>query len=85
VPAINGRADLAADTVSGKCFTNGRFVVLAQNTGAPEFGSGFGTAKADGKFTVDLKSQVDIRKGFRVGILCYSAEGDEVSQEFKTR
>jgi hypothetical protein len=85
VPQIAGKASLAEDTVSGKCFANGRFVTLAQGPGGFGYGLGFGTAKADGSFTVDLTDQVDITKGFRVGILCYSAEGDEVSQEFVTR
>ena len=85
VPQINGRSDLAADTVSGRCFANGRFVTLAQGSGGLGYGLGFGTAKADGTFTVDLSDQVDIVRGFRVGILCYSPEGDEISQEFTTR
>jgi hypothetical protein len=85
VPQIAGRSDLAADTVSGRCFASGRFVTLAQGSGGLGYGLGFGTANADGTFTVDLTDQVDITKGFRIGILCYSAEGDEVSQEFVTR
>ena len=84
VPAIKGTADLTADAVSGKCFANGRYVVLAQGFDEPGYGFGFGTANPDGSFTIDLGDQVDIKKGFRVGILCYSAEGDEVSQEFMT-
>jgi hypothetical protein len=85
VPQIAGSANLAADTVSGKCFANGRFVTLAQGPNGLGYGLGYGTAKTDGTFTVDLTDQVNIQKGFRVGILCYSAEGDEVSQEFTTR
>jgi hypothetical protein len=85
VPQIAGSANLAADTVSGRCFPNGRFVTLAQGSGGLGYGFGYGTAKADGTFTVDLTDQVDIVKGFRVGIVCYSPEGDEVSQEFFTR
>jgi hypothetical protein len=85
IPQIAGTANLAADTVSGHCFSNGRFVTLAEGPNGSGYGLGFGTAKADGSFSVDLTDQVDIRKGFRVGILCYSAEGDEVSQEFFTR
>jgi hypothetical protein len=85
VPKIAGSANLANDTVSGRCFANGRFVTLVQDPGGFGYGLGFGTAKADGTFTVDLSDQVDIGKGFRVGILCYSAEGDEVSQEFTTK
>ncbi|HEY8136019.1 MAG TPA: hypothetical protein VIF08_08280 [Candidatus Limnocylindrales bacterium] len=85
IPAIKGTANVAADSVSGKCFANGRFVILAQGISEPGYGFGFGTANADGSFTVSLGDQVDIKKNFRVGILCYSAEGDEVSQEFMTR
>jgi hypothetical protein len=85
VPQIAGSANLAADTVSGRCFANGRFVTLAEGANGAGYGFGFGSAKADGSFTVDLTDQVDVRKGFRIGILCYSAEGDEVSQEFTTR
>ena len=83
VPRINGRADIAGDKISGRCFANGRYVVLVQNPSAPENGLGYGQAAADGSFTVDLSAQVDIRKGFRIGILCYSPEGDEISQEFR--
>ena len=85
VPQIAGSANLADDTVSGRCFSNGRFVTLAEGPNGSGYGLGFGTAKADGTFSVDLTDQVDIRKGFRVGIVCYSAEGDEISQEFFTR
>jgi hypothetical protein len=85
VPRIAGKADLVNDVVSGNCFANGRFVTLAQGPGGFGYGLGFGTAKPDGTFSVDLTDQVDMVKGFRVGILCYSAEGDEVSQEFVTR
>lgn len=85
VPNIAGSANLAADTVSGRCFANGRFVTLAQSSDGFGYGLGFGTANADGTFSVDLTDQVDIKKGFRIAILCYSAEGDEVSQEFFTR
>jgi hypothetical protein len=85
VPQIAGRADVATDVVSGRCFANGRFVTLAQGPGGLGYGLGFGTARADGSFSVDLTDQVDIAKGFRVGVLCYSAEGDEISQEFVTR
>jgi len=85
VPQIAGTANLAADSISGRCFSNGRFVTLAQGSNGLGYGLGYGTAKADGTFTVDLSDQVDIGKGFRIGILCSSPEGDEVSQEFSTR
>ena len=82
VPRINGRVDKANDSVSGSCFANGRYVVLASARGVPEQGFGFGTAAADGSFTLNLADQVDITRNFHIGILCYAPEGDELSQEF---
>jgi hypothetical protein len=85
VPPINTRTDVAADKVAGTCFANGRFVVLAENPAGFEFGFDFGTAAANGNFEVDLTSQVNVRKGYRVAVLCYSPEGDEVTHESLAR
>lgn len=85
VPDINTRTDLAADKVAATCFPNGRFVVLAEDPRG--FGSGldYGTAGPSGDFEVDLTSQVNVRKGSRVAVLCYSPEGDEITQESTAR
>lgn len=79
IPQIDAAADLAADKVRGDCFANGRFMVLVQGPAA--YGLGFGEADSNGDFEVDLGDQVDIKKGYRVAVLCYSPEGDEIVSE----
>jgi len=85
IPAINIATDVVTDKVTGKCFNNGRFIVLVESQTSPDFGFDFGQANANGNFTVDFTSQVNLRKGFRVAVLCYSPEGDEVVQESTAR
>ncbi len=84
IPAINAATDLAADKIKGKCFANGRFVAIAEG-GAGNFGLGFGTATANGSFELGLGDQIDIKKGYRIAVLCYSPEGDEVVSEGTAR
>jgi hypothetical protein len=81
IPQINTQTDVAADKVSGTCFANGRFVVLAEDPNGFAFGLDFGTAAGNGRFEVDLTSQMNLRKGHRVAVLCYSPGGDEVTAE----
>jgi hypothetical protein len=85
VPTINPTANLAADTVSGTCFANGRVMALAQDPSGFGYGLDKGEANSSGKFTVDLSSQVNIKRGFRLAVLCYSPDGDEVVQETTAR
>jgi hypothetical protein len=85
VPQINPSANLAADTVSGTCFANGRVLALAQDPSGIGYGLDKGQAGSDGKFTINLSSQVNIKKGFRLAVLCYSIDGDEVVQETTAR
>ena len=82
IPQINGSANLTTETVTGKCFDNGRYLTLVEDPNGFESGFTFGEAAGDGTFTADLADQVNIRRGFRVAILCYSPEGDEIVQEF---
>jgi hypothetical protein len=83
VPAIGGSANLSTDRVSGTCFANGIYIVLA--TGPTyEFGYAIGFASASGKFTADLADQVNLRKGFTVQIGCYTANADVVVDGFVT-
>src|SRR4051812_1768869 len=85
VPAIKPKADLALETVSGTCFPNGRVMAIAQNLNGFDYGLEHTTAAADGKFTVDLSAQLNIKAGFRLAVLCYSRDGDEVVQEATAR
>jgi hypothetical protein len=85
VPQINPVANLAADTVSGTCFPNGRVMALAQDPSGFGYGLDKGEAGANGKFTINLAAQVNIRKGFRLAVLCYAPDGDEVVQEATAR
>ena len=82
VPKMNVKTDLAADKITGRCFPNQRYLVLAQNPNGFEFGLGFGDAAANGDWEQDLTDQVDIKRGYRVSVLCYSAGGDEVVGHF---
>jgi hypothetical protein len=82
VPNIAAQTDVAADKIKGKCFPNQRFLVLSNNPNGFEFGLTFGTAAGNGAWEVDLTDQVNIKRGYRVAVLCYSAGGDEVVGEF---
>lgn len=76
VPKIAGTVDKATDKVSGTCFANKPFVVLAG-----DFGLANGTTGATGKFTVDMSDQIDLRRGDEVLIACFTQAGDVVEQD----
>jgi len=76
VPKIAGAVDKATDRVSGTCFRNGAYVVLAGDLGFAN-----GTAGVAGHFSVDMSEQMDLRRGDEVLIACFTRTGDVVEQD----
>ncbi len=75
VPHVDGTANRATDVVSGTCFANGVYVVVAGFDGFD-----YGTANSSGHFSVDLSYQLHLHKGDQVLIACATNAGDFVEQ-----
>jgi hypothetical protein len=76
VPTINGSANRQTDVVSGTCFPNAVWAVVAG-----DFGFANGTTGASGHFSVDMSDQQDLVKGDFVAIGCFTNAGDLVEQD----
>jgi hypothetical protein len=70
--------DRATDKVYGKCFPNGRYQLYAVNPTTWAEGVKFGTAAANGSFTKDMTSAINITSNTYVEILCWTREADFV-------
>src|SRR4051794_30429945 len=76
VPHIDGNVNRQTDVVSGTCFPNAVWAVIAGFGGFAN-----GTTGADGTFSIDMSDQTDIVKGDQVAIGCFTNAGDLVEQD----
>ena len=76
VPQVNGSADRQTDVVSGTCFPNSPWAVIAGFFG---FSNGF--TDSSGDFSVDMSDQENLVKGDQVAIGCFTSAGDIVEQD----
>lgn len=76
VPQVNGTVSRQTDVVSGTCFPNSPWVVLAGI-----FGFANGTTDGSGAFSVDVTDQTDLVKGDQVAIGCFTKAGDVVEED----
>jgi hypothetical protein len=73
----------ATDVVSGKCFPNGRFLVSTSSDS--DYGFKVGRAAGDGSFSRDMSSQMNLRPGDDVTVICYTGAGDYFGDDAKVR
>lgn len=83
VPAVNMTVNVSSDKVSATCFAHARFVVLTYSSDFLAFAFEIGTTGASGAFTVDMTSQMNVRRGDTAQVVCLSSNGDEVAQQKK--
>jgi hypothetical protein len=82
IPQVNGSLNASADKVHGRCLPNGRVSVFALSLVSFDFGEGFATAAGDGSFSIDFSSQLNLRNGDEISIVCFAPGGDMVEQDF---
>jgi hypothetical protein len=76
VPQIHGTVNRQTDVVSGTCFPNAVWAVVAG-----DFGFANGTTGGSGNFSVDMSDQWNLVKGDFVAIGCFTNAGDLVEQD----
>jgi hypothetical protein len=75
VPTGIASVNKATDVVAGKCFSHGRYVVEAWNNGYL-YGIKYGTAAANGSFSKDMSSKINLKRGITVNLTCFTGAGD---------
>lgn len=80
VPTGVDSVNTSTDVVTGQCFANGRYAIQA--SGPNGFGTKYGTASASGAFSKDMTSQINLRSGVTVSVVCYTGAGDYIGDTF---
>jgi hypothetical protein len=84
VPEVEGKVILSTDVVTGTCFPNQPLFVESFNFSG-DYGVMDGRADADGKFSLDMSSAINIKGLYVVDITCLAPTGDRVFHEFVTQ
>jgi hypothetical protein len=83
IPAVNLQPNVNNDHVSGRCFANKAFEVVAEGQGG--FSIRQGKAGSNGNFNVDMSAgdfaDYEMQDGDLIFLRCRNAQGDEITHE----
>lgn len=82
VPDAVTSVSKSSDRVNGRCFPNSRFRVSVSDKDYWTSATKFGTVAANGLFSRDFTSLMNIARGYRVVVECWTEPGDSVAEVY---